>query len=207
MQKKDKFYIDGLWISPRGKEVIEVINPATETVIGIIPEGTAEDVDAAVNAARIAFEDWSGTSTADRAVLLDKIAAGLKERTEEIAATITAEMGMPLKLSRAIQAGLPTANMALFAKQLRQYPFEEREGNSLVVKEAVGVVGRLGHVLALRVSAYRGREHPHHAQDTHRQDAEGYHYLQQGETPVVVSFEYGKFHHDLTHVLPVHFST
>ncbi len=141
MQEKKKFYIDGQWIFPKGKGAIQVINPATEDVIASIPEGNAEDVHAAVCAARNAFDKWSTTPAADRALFLDRIAAGLKERTEEIAAVITAEMGMPLKLSMAIQAGLPAANMGLFAKQLRKYSFEEREGNSLIVKEAVGVVG------------------------------------------------------------------
>jgi betaine-aldehyde dehydrogenase len=141
MQKTDKFFIDGQWVSPLGREIIEVVNPATEGIVATIPEGTAEDIDAAVRAARAAFGAWSATGIAERAVWLEKIAAGLKERTEEIAVAITTEMGMPLKLSRAVQAGLPAANMGLFAARLKEFSFEERVGSSLVVKEPVGVVG------------------------------------------------------------------
>jgi betaine-aldehyde dehydrogenase len=141
MQKTDKFFIDGQWVSPLGREIIEVVNPATEGIVATIPKGTAEDIDGAVRAARAAFGAWSATSIEERAAWLEKIAAGLKERTEEIAVAITTEMGMPLKLSRAVQAGLPAANMGLFAVRLKEFSFEERVGSSLVVKEPVGVVG------------------------------------------------------------------
>jgi aldehyde dehydrogenase (NAD+) len=141
MRKLDKFYIDGRWIAPSGDDVIEVVNPATEMVIASVPEGTAEDVDAAVRAARTAFECWAARPVVERAAFLEKIAEGLRERADEIARAITAELGMPLKLAQAIQAGLPAANMGLFARLAKDYVFEERVGDSLVVKEPVGVVG------------------------------------------------------------------
>ncbi|MEZ4599470.1 MAG: aldehyde dehydrogenase family protein [Syntrophotaleaceae bacterium] len=141
MKIQEKIYIGGEWVSPHGREVIEVVNPATEAVIATIPRGTAEDADAAVRAARKALPGWSSASVEERADRLEKIAAGLNEQAEEIAAAITDEMGMPLKLSKAIQAGLPAANMGIFARELRRFPFEERIGPSLVVKEPVGVVG------------------------------------------------------------------
>ncbi len=141
MRKLDKFFIDGRWVAPSGDDVIEVVNPATEMVIASVPEGTAEDVDAAVRAARTAFEGWAARPVVERAAFLEKIAEGLKQRAEEIALAITEELGMPLKLSQAIQAGLPAANMGLFARLAKDYVFEERVGDSLVVKEPVGVVG------------------------------------------------------------------
>ncbi len=141
MRKLDKFFIDGRWVAPSGDDVIEVVNPATEMVIASVPEGTAEDVDAAVRAARTAFEGWAARPVVERAAFLEKIADGLKQRAEEIALAITEELGMPLKLSQAIQAGLPAANMGFFARLAKDYVFEERVGDSLVVKEPVGVVG------------------------------------------------------------------
>jgi aldehyde dehydrogenase (NAD+) len=141
MQTRDKLYIKGEWIASQGRGFIDVINAATEEVLGRIPEGTPQDVDVAVGAARAAFEDWSAMPVAGRAALLLKLQEGLKAHGSDIARTISAEVGMPLKLSQRIQAGLPVANMGIFAKLLAEYPFEETIGNSLVVREPVGVVG------------------------------------------------------------------
>jgi acyl-CoA reductase-like NAD-dependent aldehyde dehydrogenase len=140
MQERDRLYINGEWVASTGGGVIEVVNPATEEVIGRIPAGTAGDAAAAVAAARAAFAGWSGTAVEERAALLMQLARGLTARAEEIAATISCEVGMPLKLSRRIQAGLPAAVMGSCARLSSDYSFEERIGNSLVVKEPVGVV-------------------------------------------------------------------
>ncbi len=99
MKVHDKIYINGAWVASTGRGQIDVINAATEAVIGSTPDGTAEDVDKAVAAARTAFATWSLTTATERAAYLDKIAAALGERADEIARTITAEVGMPLKLS------------------------------------------------------------------------------------------------------------
>ena len=111
--------------------------------MGTIPAGTAEDVDRAVRAARAAFDAWSQTSREERAGYLAAIAAGLGERTEEIAATIAQELGMPLKLSQMIQAGLPTAQFAAMPQLIEEIAWEEQIGNSLMVREPVGVVGAI----------------------------------------------------------------
>ncbi len=140
MEKREKLYINGEWVPSRGYGVIEVVDPATEQVIGQVPEGAAEDADAAVKAACAAFEQWSGTSREDRTALLKRLHQGLLACSEEIAVTVSREVGMPLNLSRRIQAGLPAAVMESYALLLGDYPFEERIGNSLVVKEPVGVV-------------------------------------------------------------------
>ena len=141
MQNRDRIYINGAWQPSSGVGAIDVINAATEEVIGSVPDGTAGDVDRAVVAARTAFPTWSRTSTAERRGYLEKIRAGLEQRSDEIARTISAEVGMPIKLARAIQAGLPVRVSATYAELLREYHFEEQVGNSLIVREPVGVVG------------------------------------------------------------------
>ena len=141
MKSYDKLFINGRWIAPRGGEYIEVINPSTELVIGRIPAATAADVADAVSAARAAFAGWAATSVAQRTAVLQRLSQLLLDRADEIARTITTELGMPLKLAQRIQAGLPPAVMDSFAKLLSEYQFEEQIGNSLVIREPVGVVG------------------------------------------------------------------
>ncbi len=143
LQTKDKIFIDGEWVEPQGTETIEVVNPTTEETMATIPAGTAEDADLAVRAARAAFGDWSQTSRSERAGYLEAIAAGLGERSEEIAATIAAELGMPLKLSKIIQAGLPTGQFAAMPKLMEEVAWEEEIGNSRVLREPVGVLGAI----------------------------------------------------------------
>lgn len=141
MRAYDRIYIGGEWVASAGTGVLEVINSTTEEVMGRIPDGTAQDVNTAVAAAKAAFETWSQTSVEERAVYLSKLAAKLAERKEEIAMVIAQEVGMPLPLATAVQAGMPAAMMGAYAKLLADYQFEEKIGNSVVVKEPVGVVG------------------------------------------------------------------
>jgi len=141
MRAYDKLFINGDWVTPSGKGSIDVINSTTEEVMGRIPEGNAEDIDRAVRAARTAFESWSQLAPAVRAEYLNKIAAGLTARGDELAKLIAEEVGMPLMLSKMIQAGLPTANFGFYAKLGADYVYEEKVGNSLVVREPIGVVG------------------------------------------------------------------
>ena len=141
MQIRDKIYINGRWIPSLSSRTLAVINAATEETMGQVPDGTVEDVAAAVAAARDAFDAWATTPIETRAGYLEKISAGLTARTDEIARSITGEVGMPLKMSQRIQAGLPPLVMASYAKLVREYQFEEKIGNSLVVHEPVGVVG------------------------------------------------------------------
>ncbi|CAJ0726916.1 MULTISPECIES: aldehyde dehydrogenase family protein [Ralstonia] len=143
MQQRDKLFINGKWVAPQGKGVIEVIHSATEAVMGTIPEGSAADAEAAVAAARAAFDDWAATPVAKRAEYIQKIADGLHARSEELAQLIAGEVGMPIKLARAIQVGGPVYNWSNFAKLLSTFEFEEQVGNSLVVREPVGVVGAI----------------------------------------------------------------
>ena len=137
----DKLYINGQWVASTGLGMIEVINSTTEEVMGRIPEGTAEDINAAVAAAKAAFASWSVTPATDRARLLQAIADKLAARRDEIADLIVGEVGMPKPLATAVQAGLPVSDIGQYAKLLGEYPFEEQSGNSLIVREPVGVVG------------------------------------------------------------------
>jgi acyl-CoA reductase-like NAD-dependent aldehyde dehydrogenase len=141
MKTHERHYIGGEWTPPSGKGSFDVIDASTEEVIGRVPAGDAADVDRAVRAARAAFDAWSRTTPAERAQYLLKIQAGIVARTQEIAETIAAEVGMPMALSTMIQAGLPTLTFGSAAEIATSYPFEEQTGNSVVVKEAVGVVG------------------------------------------------------------------
>ena len=138
---RDKLYINGQWVASTGKSSIDVINPSTEEVVGRIPEGTPEDVDAAVKAAKAAFETWSQTTVAERLAFLQKITANLQARADEIATTISKEVGMPKMLSSMIQAGAPIMSFTMAPTFAQQVQWEETVGNSLVVKEPVGVVG------------------------------------------------------------------
>jgi len=154
----DKIYIDGAWVPSEGSGVLEVTNSATEEIIASIPDGTVGDVDKAVAAARAAFEGWSNLPKEKRAEYLMKIHAGLEARTQETAEAIAREVGMPVGLSTFIQVGLPKGNFAIAAGLLSSYEFEERIGNSLVVREPFGVVGCISpwnyplHQIALKVA-------------------------------------------------------
>ena len=143
MRDQQQLYIDGAWVPSTGTGTIDVIDANTEQVIGRIPEGTAADVDAAVAAAKAAFPAWAATSRDDRAKVLQALAEGLAARSEEIAEVISREVGMPLFYATLIQAGLPANNMAKHVEMLSSFAFEERIGNSLIVREPVGVVGAI----------------------------------------------------------------
>ncbi|MFF8386791.1 aldehyde dehydrogenase family protein [Streptomyces kanasensis] len=143
MKVHDGMYIDGAWRPAAGAGTIAVVNPATEEVIAEVPAGSAQDVDAAVRAARAAFPAWSATTPAERAARLAALRDALAARQDEIAATVTAELGAPPKLAHAVHAGLPVTVTGSYADLLATYPFEEKVGNSTVLLEAVGVVGAI----------------------------------------------------------------
>jgi acyl-CoA reductase-like NAD-dependent aldehyde dehydrogenase len=138
---RDKLYIGGEWAEPSGDGVLEVIDSTTEQVMGSVPEGTAEDVDRAVAAARAAFDGWSQTPLDERVAACSAIAQQLAARSAEIAALIAREVGMPIELATMIQAGLPTMDFASMADVAERTEWESQVGNSLVVREPVGVVG------------------------------------------------------------------
>jgi acyl-CoA reductase-like NAD-dependent aldehyde dehydrogenase len=136
-------YVGGAWIPSTNDTLIDVHNPYTEQVIARVPAGSPEDVDAAVSAARAAFESWSQTPVTERAEYLTRAADVLTERTDELAAVITSELGMPLKMSKLIQLGTPIGTLRTYAKLAEDFEWESEVGNSLIVREPIGVVAAI----------------------------------------------------------------
>ena len=136
----DSHYINGAWQKAQSTAVFEVHDASTEEVMATVPQGSAEEATQAVLAARAAFPAWSALSVEERCVYIDKIVAGLKARTDEMATAIAREVGMPIKLAKMIQVGGPVFNWSNTAKVARAYHYEEKVGNSLVVREPIGVV-------------------------------------------------------------------
>ena len=139
MHTRDQLYIDGKWVQPIGTGSIDVINPATEEIIGKIPVGSKEDIDIAASAARIAFDSWSKSSIETRIDILNALSNALKERGEDIAQTITAEVGTPIGYSRVAMVGTPRVVSRSYAKILENFDWEEKVRNSIICKEAIGV--------------------------------------------------------------------
>lgn len=141
MKGYDNFYINGEWVSPITERMQDVINPATERVIGRVALGSAADVENAVAAARVAFETWSQTSVEERLALLERIITLYSERMEEMAQAISSEMGAPIRLARNSQAPIGLVHFKTVRKVLQSYDFEESLGGSQLVKEPIGVCG------------------------------------------------------------------
>jgi len=136
-------YLDGEWAAPASTETIPVENPATEEILGHVPAGTAADVDRAVAAARSAFEGWAATPMAERGAVLDRLHTALAARAGDIARTVGLELGSPLKVAKAVQAGLPLTVLRSYADLAVRPEPAETVGNSLIVPEPVGVVGAI----------------------------------------------------------------
>ena len=136
-----KFYINGEWVVPSDPKPYDVINPATEQVIGQIMLGNKQDVDKAVAAAKAAFPSFSRTTKQDRILLLEAILASYKKRYSEMAETISEEMGAPMSLSKAAQAAMGPAHLATAIEVLKNYSFEEKHGNVTLHREPIGVCG------------------------------------------------------------------
>jgi aldehyde dehydrogenase (NAD+) len=134
-------FIDGQWVPPRGSGAIEVIDPSTEQPIGSVPHCSQADVDTAVAAARRAFDPL--ISVAERRDRVAAVIAAMEKRLPDIAETITTEMGAPVRIAQSVQTQVPLAVARGFAAVLDSFEFEERVGNSLVVREPYGVVGAI----------------------------------------------------------------
>ncbi|MEZ5311521.1 MAG: aldehyde dehydrogenase family protein [Microthrixaceae bacterium] len=143
MKNYDKFYINGEWVDPKGSGTTDVIDSATEEIIGRVPLGSAADVDDAVAAARAAFDSWASTPVDIRAKYLRDIGTTLAGRFDEIADTISAEVGSPKGFAQMVQAGLSLGEWENFANLVEGYDWEQTVGNSLVVREPIGVVGAI----------------------------------------------------------------
>jgi aldehyde dehydrogenase (NAD+) len=141
MKDARQFYIDGKWIAPTKANDFPVINPATEEPIATISLGSAADVDTAVAAAKRAFETFCETTVAQRRELLQRIVAVYKATAQEMAETISSEMGAPLAFAKAAQVGAGLAHWLEILRVIEHYPFEEVRGTTLFRKEPIGVCG------------------------------------------------------------------
>lgn len=144
MHTYDRLYYGGSWQAPEAGERLAVHSASTETPIGSVPAGTRADVDRAVAAAREAFDSgWSTTTPAERADWLAKLADALDRRKTDLATLISQEVGTPITLSLPVQVGAPITVLRQFAALLREWPFEQTVGNTLVVREPAGVAGAI----------------------------------------------------------------
>lgn len=143
MQDRHHLYIGGAWVLPESDHVIEVENPATEQRLATVPVASVGDVNRAVEAARAAFPAWSKTRVAERADVLRRVREGLEKRSQEIAETIATEMGCPIRIASRVQTALPLTVIESYADLLGSYAFDERLGNSIITREAAGVVGAI----------------------------------------------------------------
>jgi aldehyde dehydrogenase (NAD+) len=138
-----KFFIDGAWVEPKGRREHDVINPATEEVIGKIRLGTAEDVDTAVKAARAAFETFSQTAREERIALLERIIQAFRANMPRLARAISDEMGAPAKLALNAQAGSGLGHLTATLAALKDFEFEEQLGTTQIRREPIGVIGMI----------------------------------------------------------------
>jgi acyl-CoA reductase-like NAD-dependent aldehyde dehydrogenase len=147
----DKLFIGGEWVSPRGSDRIAVIAASTEEPIGSVPEGTTADIDAAVAAARAAFDDpagWSAWPAEERAQALERLAGALESRGEETARRVSMQNGMPISLAMAAEAVYPAVLARFYAAVIRELPSEEERqgmlgGKIQVTRKPIGVVGAI----------------------------------------------------------------
>ena len=143
MENKKNFYIDGKWVAPKSKEVIKVINPATEENCAVISLGNKEDVDYAVSSAKKAYSSWSFSTKEERIKLLEKLYENYKKRWADIANAITTEMGAPKDFATKLQAGTGAAHLKSFIKYLKNFEFEKPLGehapNQRLIYEPKGV--------------------------------------------------------------------
>jgi aldehyde dehydrogenase (NAD+) len=138
-----KFYIDGAWTNPLSEKSMPVVNPATEEAMYDVALGSAADVDKAVAAARLAFESFAAASREDRIALLERIIEVYARRIGEIGAAISDEMGAPVAFAERMQAAAGIAHFMSSLEVLKSYPFEERLGSAMLLREPVGVAGMI----------------------------------------------------------------
>ncbi len=150
MQVHEKLYIGGEWVAPAGTDVIEVISPHSEEIVGRVPEGTTADIDRAVAAARTAFDEgeWPRMSPEDRIAAVQRFSDIYAARMMDMAQVITTEMGSPISFSQLAQSPAPWMMLNSFIAEAQKYPWEEERtgmlGTPVIVRsEGVGVVGAI----------------------------------------------------------------
>ena len=145
----NQFYIAGKFITPDGKEVIELINPATEQKVGQVVSGSEKDVNDAVTAAQHAFQDASALSIEQKKIILQEIIEGMDKRRDEFAQIISEEMGAPIKVARGAQFSSGKVHFANTLKVIDDFSFSEVHDNITLNKLPIGPVGMLPHGIGL----------------------------------------------------------
>lgn len=141
MRNELKHYINGQWVESTGSETMEVVNPATEEVMGHISLGTKEDLDRAVKAARAAFPSFSQTKREYRIDLLERIADEYEKRKDDLIEVITEELGSPLSISENVHYMMGYSHFKQVAQELKDFSFIEKRDKSTIMKESIGVSG------------------------------------------------------------------
>ena len=142
MQDKKNFYINGQWVSPIEPRSFEVINPATEEPCAEISLGGKKDVDAAVTSAKKAFETWGFTTKEERLNLFEKLYDIYKKNWDQMAKTISLEMGAPIDFSTELQTKTGASHIKSFKNILKNFKFEktlDEEKNQTILYEPKGV--------------------------------------------------------------------
>jgi aldehyde dehydrogenase (NAD+) len=137
----DRIFIDGEWVLPAGQDRASVVDPSTEEPVAEIALGSAQDVDAAVAAARRAFATWAVSSAHSRAALLDRVHTLILERAESFAQAISLEMGAAIGTARSAQVPVAAEHIRVARDIVRSYPFLTHRANIAIVREAIGVCG------------------------------------------------------------------
>jgi acyl-CoA reductase-like NAD-dependent aldehyde dehydrogenase len=150
VQQHDALFIGGTWSAPSGEAVIEVISPSTEATLAQVAAAGPADVDAAVAAARTAFDDgpWPRLDPAERIAAVRRLAGLYGERRSEMAELISAEMGAPISFAQRAQVGLPWMMMNAFCDLAEGFPWQETRRGSYgsdirIRREPVGVVAAI----------------------------------------------------------------
>ncbi|MEB7754891.1 aldehyde dehydrogenase family protein [Staphylococcus pseudoxylosus] len=141
MKRKNQQFINGQWMNSSSQDIIEVINPASEKVIGTIAKGTKDDVDKAVNAAKNVYLEFRNTSVKERQDMLNRIVEEYKKRKDDIVEVITEELGSPRELSEKTHYMKGLIHFSEARDALDDFSFQEKRGESLIIKESIGVTG------------------------------------------------------------------
>lgn len=139
MITRDKFYINGQWVTPKGTDKIQVTDPSTEEVCGEVPSGNNDDINDAVAAAKTAFQTWGHSSAADRSALIKKLAEKVTANMQKIGELCALELGTPLQTSIAVHGGMAVGVVSSYVDVPFEMEKEEQIANSVVIKEPIGV--------------------------------------------------------------------
>ena len=138
-ENMDKFYINGQWVAPHSAARMGVENPATEEIVAQVALGDQADIDAAIAAARAAFDSWTVRPVAERIAVLRRVLEIYNERSEEFAQVMSTEMGAPIEWSRGAQVWAGQVHIEATLKAAEAFHWEEMRGTTRIIREGIGV--------------------------------------------------------------------